>query len=160
MGDGRLWLLGICDGCRIGETDPGRLNRFVTSRGSSADCKCDYAVGMSDGWSAEIEAAWVAEAKRRAEEIDRGELELVDSVEMMARLRERAAIKRERSARLGADPSVPRAELSPETALERDDTGDELDDHERAALDAAISPPGAGSKGGDQTGGAGPRAAS
>lgn len=94
---------------------------------------------MSDGWSAEIEAAWVAEAKRRAEEIDRGELELVDSAEMMARLRERAAIKRERSARLGADPSVPHAELSPETALEHEDTGDELDNHERAALDAAIS---------------------
>lgn len=58
---------------------------------------------------------------------------------MMARLRERAAIKRERSARLDADTSVPHVELSPETALEREDAGDELDDPERAALDAAIS---------------------
>ena len=36
---------------------------------------------MGDGSSSEeIEASWIAEAKRRAEAIDRGELELVDSV--------------------------------------------------------------------------------
>ena len=54
---------------------------------------------MGDGSSSEeIEASWIAEAKRRAEAIDRGELELVDSVEMMARLRERARRLRERRA--------------------------------------------------------------
>ncbi|PRQ07377.1 addiction module protein [Enhygromyxa salina] len=43
---------------------------------------------IGDGSSSkEIEAAWVAEAKRRAEAIDQGELGLVDSEEMMARLR-------------------------------------------------------------------------
>jgi putative addiction module component (TIGR02574 family) len=46
---------------------------------------------IGDGSSPEeIEAAWLAEAKHRAAAIDRGELKLVDSEEMMARLRARA----------------------------------------------------------------------
>jgi hypothetical protein len=46
---------------------------------------------IADGSSPEeIEAAWIAEAKRRAEAIDSGELELVESEDMMARLRARA----------------------------------------------------------------------
>lgn len=54
---------------------------------------------IGDGSSpAEIEAAWIAEAKRRAEAIDRGELELVDVEDMMARLRARARRVRERRA--------------------------------------------------------------
>ena len=54
---------------------------------------------IGDGSSPEeIEASWIAEAKRRAEAIDRGELGLVDSEEMMARLRERARRLRERRA--------------------------------------------------------------
>lgn len=57
---------------------------------------------ISDGSSPEqIEAAWLAEAKRRAAAIDRGELELVDSEEMMARLRARVRRGRERQAATG-----------------------------------------------------------
>jgi putative addiction module component (TIGR02574 family) len=45
---------------------------------------------IGDGSSPEeVEASWIAEAKCRAAAIDRGELELVDSEEMMARLRAR-----------------------------------------------------------------------
>ncbi|MFO7567756.1 MAG: addiction module protein [Enhygromyxa sp.] len=54
---------------------------------------------IGDGSSLEeIEAVWIAEARRRAEAIDRGELELVDSEDMMARLRARARCARERRA--------------------------------------------------------------
>ncbi|KIG17086.1 hypothetical protein DB30_03683 [Enhygromyxa salina] len=54
---------------------------------------------IGDGFSPEeITAAWIAEAKRRAEAIDRGELELVDSEDMMARLRARARRVHERRA--------------------------------------------------------------
>jgi putative addiction module component (TIGR02574 family) len=57
---------------------------------------------IGDGSSPEeIEAAWLAEAKRRAAAIDRGELDLVDSDEMMARLRARVRRGRERQAATG-----------------------------------------------------------
>lgn len=49
----------------------------------------------------EIEAAWVAEAKRRSVAIERGEMELVDSEEMMARLRARIRRVQERQASTG-----------------------------------------------------------
>lgn len=46
---------------------------------------------LGDGTpSEEVEAAWIAEAKQRAEAIDRGELGLVDAEAMMTRLRQRA----------------------------------------------------------------------
>lgn len=57
---------------------------------------------IGDGSSPEeVEASWLAEAKRRAAAIDRGELELVDSEEMMARLRARVRRGRERQAATG-----------------------------------------------------------
>lgn len=57
---------------------------------------------IGDGSSPEeVEASWIAEAKRRASAIDCGELELVDSEEMMARLRARVRRGRERQAATG-----------------------------------------------------------
>lgn len=57
---------------------------------------------VGDGSSPEeIEAAWIAEAKRRSVAIERGEMELVDSDEMMARLRARVRRARERYASTG-----------------------------------------------------------
>ena len=47
----------------------------------------------------EIEASWIAEAKRRSEAIERGELGLIDSDEVMAKLR--ARIERARMQRVG-----------------------------------------------------------
>jgi putative addiction module component (TIGR02574 family) len=49
----------------------------------------------------EVEAAWIAEAKRRSTAIERGEMELVDSDAMMARLRARIRRAQERQASTG-----------------------------------------------------------
>ncbi|MFV8751808.1 addiction module protein [Nannocystaceae bacterium ST9] len=57
---------------------------------------------IGDGSSPEeVEASWLAEAKRRAAAIERGELGLVDSDEMMARLRARVRQVRDRHAATG-----------------------------------------------------------
>jgi len=64
-----------------------------------AEIAAILASSIGDGASPEeIEASWIEEAKRRAEAIDRGELELVDSEDMMARLHARARRVRERRA--------------------------------------------------------------
>jgi putative addiction module component (TIGR02574 family) len=57
---------------------------------------------IGDGASPEqIEAAWLAEAKRRLEAYERGELEAVDYEDMMRRLRTKDRRPRPRQASLG-----------------------------------------------------------
>lgn len=59
-------------------------------RAERTELAATLADSIGDGSSPEeAEATWIAEAKRRAVAIDRGELELVDSEEMMARVRAR-----------------------------------------------------------------------
>jgi putative addiction module component (TIGR02574 family) len=86
-------------------TDEGSRILEVALKLSEAE-RIELAVLLSDSIGQEsspeeIQAAWIAEAKRRAAAIDRGELALVDADEMMAKLRARVRSARERRVSMG-----------------------------------------------------------
>jgi putative addiction module component (TIGR02574 family) len=75
---------------------------LALSRAERAELAAILADSVGDGASPEqIQAAWLAEAKRRLAAYERGELEAVDYEDMMRRLRTKDRRPRPRQASLG-----------------------------------------------------------
>jgi hypothetical protein len=85
----------------IGTRPGGCCRHEAAERGASRTHRDPHRQHRRRSSPEEVEASWIAEVKRRAAAIDRGELELMDSEEVMARLRARVRRVRERRAATG-----------------------------------------------------------